>query len=158
MMDDDDNEKDAPEQPQRFFTVTEAEHARQELEPVLIEAMECRRKLAPLEEDLTSVAARIMMMGGVTVPYEKLAGQRLEHMQISKTFRAALERIDSAGCVVKDLDVGLLDFPAILHNEEVYLCWKVGEDRIRYYHRRDEGFGGRKPIDPRDLGPSDFLQ
>lgn len=157
-MHEDDNDKDAPEQPQRFFTLTEAEHTRQELEPVLIEAMECRRKLAPLEEDLTAIAARIMMMGGVTVPYEKLAGQRIEHMQISKVFRAALERIVSSGCVVKDLEVGLLDFPAILHNEEIYFCWKVGEDRIRYYHSQTEGFAGRKPIDPRDLGPGDFVQ
>lgn len=158
MMEDDDNEKEDSEQPQRFFTLTEAEQARRELEPVLVEAMECRRKLVPLEADLTSVAARIMIMGGLTVPYEKLAGKRLEHMQISSLFRAALERIDSAGCVVKDLEVGLLDFPAILQNEEVYLCWKLGEDRIRYYHRRDEGFAGRKPIDPHDLGPGDLLQ
>lgn len=157
-MDEDDNDRDAPEQPQRFFTLTEAEHARQELEPVLLEAMACRRKLAPLEEELTSIAARIMMMGGLTVPYEKVAGRRLEHMQISKIFRAALERIVSSGCVVKDLDAGLLDFPAILHNEEVFFCWKIGEDRIRYYHSRAEGFAGRKPIDPRDLGPGDFLQ
>jgi len=49
---------------------------------------------------------------------------------------------------------GLLDFPAILGNEEVYLCWRVGEDRIRFYHRRDEGFDGRRPLDPRDAGPA----
>ena len=54
--------------------------------------------------------------------------------------------------VVKDLDVGLLDFPARLNNEDVYWCWRVGEYRIRFYHRQDEGFGGRKPIDPRDTG------
>jgi hypothetical protein len=54
--------------------------------------------------------------------------------------------------------VGLLDFPSILDDEEVYLCWKLGEDRIRYYHRQDEGYAGRKPLDPRDLGPGDKLQ
>jgi len=51
-----------------------------------------------------------------------------------------------------------LDFPSIIDNEEVYLCWKLGEDRIRYYHRQDEGFAGRKPIDPRDPGPGDTVQ
>jgi len=40
----------------------------------------------------------------------------------------------------------------------VYLCWKLGEDRIRFYHRPDEGFAGRKPLDPRDLGPGDKVQ
>jgi hypothetical protein len=52
--------------------------------------------------------------------------------------------------VVKDLDSGLLDFPARLRDEDIYYCWRLGEDRIRFYHRQDEGFSGRKPIDPRD--------
>jgi hypothetical protein len=52
----------------------------------------------------------------------------------------------------------LLDFPAIIDNQDVYLCWKLGEDRIRFYHRQDEGFAGRKPLDPRDLGSSDIVQ
>ena len=51
-----------------------------------------------------------------------------------------MERIHSTGCVVKDLDVGLLDFPARMDNQNVYLCWRLGEDRIRFYHRQDEGF------------------
>jgi hypothetical protein len=60
--------------------------------------------------------------------------------------------------VVKDLNVGLLDFPARIDGDEVYLCWKLGEDRIRFYHRQDEGFAGRKPIDPRDAGYSNPVQ
>jgi hypothetical protein len=59
---------------------------------------------------------------------------------------------------VKDLDVGLLDFPARINNQEVYLCWRLGEDRIRFYHRQDEGFSARKPIDPRDSGYSSPVQ
>jgi hypothetical protein len=72
--------------------------------------------------------------------------------------REALERIQATGCVVKDLDVGLLDFPARINNEDVYLCWRVGEDRIRFYHRQDEGFAGRKPLDPRDAGHRESIQ
>ena len=157
---DDDNQErdDLSEQPQRLFTLKEAEHARRELEPLLIEAMDCRKKITPLENDLSAVAARIMMMGGVLVPYEKLAALRLEHTKLAEIMKSALNRILESGCVIKDLDVGLLDFPAVIDNQEVYLCWKLGEDRIRYYHRQDEGFSGRKPIDPRDLGPGDFVQ
>jgi hypothetical protein len=51
-----------------------------------------------------------------------------------------------------------VDFPAVLKNEEVYLCWQLGEDRIRFYHRHDEGFAGRKPIDPGDTGPKNTIQ
>ena len=161
MADEDDENQDESQEPepeQRMFTLTEAERARQELEPYLVEAMDCRKKLAGLETDLSAVSARIMMMGGVIVPYEKLATLRLEHQQLAATMKSALNRILEAGCLIKDLDVGLLDFPSRINNEEVYLCWKLGEDRIRFYHRQDEGFAGRKPLDARDLGPGDIVQ
>jgi hypothetical protein len=156
---DDDREQDeTPEPPQRLFTLTEAERARQELEPFLVEAMDSRKKLSGLESQLNAVSARIMMMGGVIVPYEKLAAVRMEHNQLSESLKSAVSRILETGCIIKDLDIGLLDFPAVINNQEVYLCWKLGEDRIRFYHRQDEGFSGRKPLDPRDLGPGNAVQ
>jgi hypothetical protein len=158
MADNEDDQDEIPEQPQRIFTLTEAEQARRELEPILIEAIGARKKLSVLENDLTAVSTRILMMGGILVPYAKLAEKRLEHQSLAEVMKASLEKILATGCIIKDLDVGLLDFPAILDDEEVYLCWKLGEDRIRYYHRQDEGYSGRKPLDPRDLGPGDKLQ
>ena len=161
MADEDDEnpgETPEPEPPQRLFTLTEAERARQELEPFLLEAMDCRKKLAGLETDLSAVSTRIMMMGGMIVPYEKLATLRLEHTQLAETMKSALTRILETGCIIKDLDVGLLDFPSRINDEEVYLCWRLGEDRIRFYHRQDEGFAGRKPLDPRDTGTGDIVQ
>lgn len=159
MADEDDrDEASEPEPEQRIFSLTEAERARRELEPFLIEAMDCRKKLAGLETDLSAVTARIMMMGGVIVPYDKLATLRVEHNNLAETLKAAINRILETGCLVKDLDMGLLDFPSLINNEEVYLCWKLGEDRIRFYHRHNEGFAGRKPIDPRDVGPGGTVQ
>ncbi len=160
MADEDDgqNQDGTPEPEQRLFTLIEAERARKELEPFLVEAMDCRKKLAGLETDLTAVSARITMMGGVIVPYEKLATLRVEHQQLAETLRSALNRILETGCIIKDLEIGLLDFPALINNEEVYLCWRLGEDRIRFYHRQDEGFAGRKPLDPNDRGPGDVVQ
>ena len=156
--DDEQGQDETPEPPQRLLTLTEAERARRELEPFLVEAMESRKKLSSLETDLSAVSARIMMMGGVIVPYEKLAALRSEHQQLAESLKGALNKILETGCLIKDLEVGLLDFPAVIDNEEVYLCWKLGEDRIRFYHRQDEGFAGRKPLDPRDLGPGDTVQ
>jgi hypothetical protein len=155
MADEDDEKPEGEEHEEepRLFTLTEAERARKEIEPFLVEAMDCRKKLAGLETDLSAVSARIMMMGGVIVPYEKLATLRVEHQQLAESLKTALNRILETGCLIKDLEVGLLDFPALINNEEVYLCWRLGEDRIRFYHRQDEGFAGRKPLDPRDLGP-----
>ncbi len=156
--DDEQDQDETPEPPQRLFTLTEAERARQELEPFLVEAMDSRKKLSGLDNQLNAVSARIMMMGGVVVPYEKLAAVRMEHNQQAEALKSALTRILETGCIIKDLDVGLLDFPAVIDNQEVYLCWKLGEDRIRFYHRQDEGFAGRKPLDPRDLGPGNSVQ
>ena len=134
----------------KIFSLTEAERVRLQLEPVLIEAMELRRKLGEIDEQLGSLAERIQRSGGLLVPYEKTGRMGLERNRLEESLRAAIERIHSTGCLVKDLDIGLLDFPSRLNNEDVYLCWKLGEDRIRFYHRQDEGFAGRKPIDPRD--------
>jgi hypothetical protein len=55
-------------------------------------------------------------------------------------------RIESLGCVVKDIDLGLVDFPAMLDDEPIYLCWKLGEPNVAYYHGIEEGFSARKPL------------
>lgn len=142
----------------RLFTLTEAERTRRELEPVLVEAIECHRKMSDLDATLSALANRIMLMGGIQIPYEKMAKVRFERDHLAETLRSALGRITDTGCLVKDLDAGLLDFPAIINDEAVYLCWRLGEDRIRFYHRQDEGFAGRKPLDPRDTGPGNTVQ
>jgi hypothetical protein len=150
-MDDGENEP-------KLFSLKEAERARRELEPVLMEAMENRGKVADLDEQLSAVSNRIQMMGGITIDYQSVARVRAEYNRLISQIKDALDRIHATGCVVKDLDAGLLDFPAILKDEEVYLCWRVGEDRIRFYHRQDEGFAGRKLIDPEDTGPKHPIQ
>ena len=142
----------------KLFSLGEAERLRVQLEPILIEAIELRRKLGDLDEQLGKLAERIQRSGGLMVSYEDAAKVRIQRNNAEENIRDALERIHSTGCVVKDLEVGLLDFPARIEGEDVYLCWKLGEDRIRFYHRQDEGFAGRKPIDPRDAGYSNPLQ
>jgi hypothetical protein len=142
----------------RLFSLSEAERLRAQLEPVLIEAIESRRKLGELDEKLGSIAERIQRSGGLLVRYEDTAKLRIERNNIEEVLRDTLERVQSTGCIVKDLEVGLLDFPARIDGEEVYLCWKLGEDRIRFYHSQSEGFAGRKPIDPRDADYNTPLQ
>jgi hypothetical protein len=142
--------KNVGEEEFKLFSLPEAERVRAQIEPILIEAIEARRKFGELDEQLNAVAERIQRSGGLLVPFEKVGRLRLERNRLEESIREALERIHSTGCIVKDLEVGLLDFPARMNGEEVYLCWRLGEDRIRFYHRQDEGFAGRKPIDPRD--------
>lgn len=142
----------------KFFSLIEAERLRVQIEPILIEAMEARRKVGELDEKLSALAERIRQSGGLLVSYERAANVRLERNRLAEAVLAAVERIHLTGCLVKDLEVGLLDFPSRIHDEEVYLCWRLGEDRIRFYHRQDEGFAGRKPIDPRDANYHNPIQ
>lgn len=69
---------------------------------------------------------------------------QLEFMQME--FDMHLKTITSRGIQVKDVDLGLIDFPAIYKGEEVLLCWLMGEPEVSYYHSHDEGFVGRKKI------------
>ncbi len=142
----------------KLFSLREAERLRAQLEPVLIQTIESRHKLIELDEKLGRLAERIQRSGGLMVRYEAAAKLRIERNNIEQSIREALEKIHATGCIVKDLEVGLLDFPSRIEGEDVYLCWKLGEDRIRFYHRQDEGFAGRKPIDPDDSDYSNPIQ
>src|SRR5260370_23376226 len=111
-MADEDNEpdQDTPEPEPRLFTLTEAERARRELEPSLVEAMDCRKKLAGLDNDFTAVSARIMMMGRVIVPDDKLFAHRTQHQRIAETFKSALNRILETGRLITCREIALLAF------------------------------------------------
>jgi hypothetical protein len=134
----------------KLFSLRDAERLRIQLEPILIDAIEARRRLSEIDDELGKLAERVQQTGGMLISHDKAAKQRLEHNRLAGSVRDALDKIQATGCVVKDLEVGLLDFPARINGEAVYLCWRLGEDRIRFYHAQDEGFSGRKPIDPRD--------
>ena len=66
-------------------------------------------------------------------------------------FYRAMEEIEHSGAVVKSVEEGLLDFPSLRFGQEVWLCWKEGEDEIKFWHDKDEGFNGRKPVEAYDL-------
>ena len=149
---------DPEEHEQKLFSLLEAERARRQVEPLLIDAMEGRRQMADLEESLSAIANRVQVMGGITIDYDAAARMRADLNRIVAKVKDALDQIQATGCIVKDLDSGLVDFPSIIKDEEVYLCWRLGEDRIRFYHRQDEGFAGRKPINPDDTGPEHPIQ
>jgi hypothetical protein len=61
--------------------------------------------------------------------------------------RRLLETVEEAGIVLRDIDRGLVDFPALFEGREVYLCWEAGEDEVGYWHELEGGYGGREPLD-----------
>ena len=90
---------------------------------------------------------KIMASGGMAVDREAAYLTREKRDSNSAKLKQMLENFQEIGCVVKDLDIGLVDFPALYHGKEVYLCWRLGETDIGFWHPVDDGFAGRRAID-----------
>lgn len=131
----------------KFFTRDQAERLLPDVEAALREALFLKQEHSEAEHTLRQEAQRIMMAGGVRVDRARFVHQRARKETSAAGLRQAIERIQEFGCLVKDLDIGLIDFPTLFHGREVYLCWKLGESRIEFWHGVDEGFRGRKAID-----------
>ena len=134
------------------FTLSEAERLLPSLEKTIREAVSLKTRYEEAELAIQSFAQRVAMQGGVVIDRGTVLRQRAERDGVGQRLKAAVEEIQDQGCVIKDLDVGLIDFPTLFHGKEVYLCWKLGESGITHWHGVDEGFAGRKRID------HDFLQ
>ena len=76
--------------------------------------------------------------------------KKQEFNTVMSNFYKAIEDLESMGVMIKSIEEGLLDFPSIRFNEEVFLCWNEGETEIKFWHGRDEGFMGRKPLSVSD--------
>jgi hypothetical protein len=80
------------------------------------------------------------------VALERLLAERPELRRVVEDLDAAVAEVRRLGAELKDLRLGLIDFPARLDGEDVYLCWQFGEESIGHWHRRDEGFAGRRAL------------
>ena len=136
---------------ERYFDRQEAEELLPMISSALTEAREHKQKMDSLDRELAQAAAKIMILGGWIPPHRELLQKRALREQAKENVSQAISHIQDSGCVVKDLDEGLVDFPSLRGGREVFLCWKLGEERIGYWHGLDEGFAGRKPLDDADL-------
>ena len=129
----------------RTFTPEEANEALVELRPIVERMVQHRRNLTAAEVEQAELVMRIAGNGGDMVPSDLHEAAETIQREAAAISECA-ELIRAAGAEVKSLEEGLLDFPAHRGDEVVLLCWKLGEDEIHYWHRVDEGFGGRKPL------------
>jgi hypothetical protein len=130
---------------QRYFTPEEANEALLEVRPLTEELVGHRRALVELQERQSAVTARIAGNGGNVEPHELEEVQAQLDEEVAGMARC-VARIHEVGALVKDLDDGLVDFPATRDGRDVLLCWRLGEDEIGFWHGLDEGFSGRKPL------------
>jgi hypothetical protein len=131
----------------RYFTVAEAQRALPDVEVALRDVLFHRSEYQKAHEDLENNTKRIRMAGGSRVDPGAHLAMRARRDTSAAALKDAADRVEQAGALIKDVDTGLIDFLSRYNGQEVCLCWKLGEDTIRFWHGLEEGFRGRKPID-----------
>jgi hypothetical protein len=132
----------------KTFTLSEAQTLLPVVEALLRRAQEAAVRAGELEQEMQHLSHRIFISGGMYVDVSAAARRRAEHDKAVQEAKDTLVEIDSIGVQVKDLEQGLLDFPSVMDGKPILLCWKMGEPAIAHWHTEQEGFAGRKPLDP----------
>jgi hypothetical protein len=133
----------------RTFTLDEAQMLLPILESLLRHAIVGKKLIEEVDTELQEMAHRVFLNGGTLLNVVHLARRKAEREKAIRRIKDALAEIDATGVQVKDLDIGLLDFPCKVEGEILLLCWKLGESTITHWHGTNEGFASRKPIDER---------
>ena len=133
----------------RTFTLDEAQDLLPILEGLLRTSIDGKKLIESVDAELQATVQRIFLNGGMSINVVHFARRKAEREKAIQRVKDAMGEIDAMGVQVKDLDIGLLDFPCEVDGEIVLLCWKLGEKSISHWHGVAEGFAGRKPIDAR---------
>lgn len=130
----------------RHFSLDEATQALTQVAPLLERLKDLHASALPLAGRLEALWRRLdagdQVLQEIATLQKQLDAQSVDADQI-------LRRLDEMGCVVRDVQRGLVDFPAHADGAEFYLCWHLGEEAIGHWHGLDEGFAGRKPLSTR---------
>lgn len=130
----------------RYLTPAEVDALLPRLADLTETMIDRHRQAAELTRHLRAERERVQAAGGAMVDQRdwKARAERLDGLTIE--VRAAVEAIAELGGAVKDLEMGLVDFPGLVDDTPVSLCWKHGEDAVRFWHGLDEGYAKRKPL------------
>jgi hypothetical protein len=131
--------------PQRTFTPAEANAALAEVRPLAERMVAAKRELDRVQERRDELGGRIAGNGGAIQP-QQLADLHADVERQAGALAGILRELADLGVLVKDLDSGLVDFPAVRDGQEVLLCWRVGEDEVAFWHGPEDGFAGRRPL------------
>jgi hypothetical protein len=130
----------------RFFDIDAANEALTEVGPLLATLSDQRSELIRLRD--RALAAHSSSSGGGTAKDDREETQRIRlRMQgIIDQMAAAVARIDALGITLRDIEHGLIDFPALTGGRQVWLCWQLGEEDVEFWHELETGFGSRRPL------------
>lgn len=141
----------------RFFSVEEANDLVGDLQLEFGRVAQVRSEIQPLIESMggAEVAVAILQDGAAAPPGREADAARLQHLAGEIT--AAVERINAMGCLVKDLEQGLVDFYSLRDDEPVFLCWQFGEPAVTHWHPLDGGYAARQPIEGVFVRPPPYV-
>lgn len=123
----------------RYFTLAEANETLLFIRPLMDEVQQIRKKILEKQPEAWPAIEKSAGNGG---------NRALSSMvQDFEQLEALIHRIQGTNVIIKDINLGLLDFPALKDGREVYLCWQYGEGEIAFWHEVEAGFAGRQPID-----------
>jgi hypothetical protein len=144
-------------EPTRIFTLGEANELVPTLELEFGRVARLRDALKSLVHLMggADVSVEILQQGGTPPPGLEVEAAQLR--SVADEIAAAVQRVSDLGCLVKDLDLGLVDFYAIMEDEPVFLCWQFGEPQVAHWHAVDEGYASRRPIEGVEYEPPEFL-
>jgi hypothetical protein len=128
------------------FTLPEAQSLIPRVNRLLNEALLLKPDLDRANAEFNKMKERIHMNGGTLVDRPPFVQVKERRERASQGLRKSIQELIALGVQIKDLDAGLVDFPTTFRGREVYLCWKLGETAIEFWHG-EEGYRGRKPID-----------
>jgi hypothetical protein len=131
----------------KFFTLAQADSLLPEVERLIRSAVSLHEQHQAAESGLESVLHRITVSGGTLLNPSEVVNLRNRAEALGSRLREVIAEIQSLGCQVKDLRLGLVDFPTLFKGREVLLCWKLGEERIEFWHGLQDGYAGRNRID-----------
>jgi len=132
---------------ERTFTLDEAQALVPVLGSLLKTAIDGKQAAERIEQEFKAVSSRVFLNGGTLLDVVQLAARKRERERLIQKIKDALAEIEASGVLVKDLEMGLLDFPCEVDGRTILLCWKLGETTIAHWHGTDEGYRYRKPID-----------
>ena len=122
-----------------YFTIASAN----EKLPIVIEKF---RVITGLKNEIMKMEQQLSSSLSSTSNFEQYVTLKQKLNSILTKFYHAIEDLENTGVVIKGIDEGLLDFPSKRYDDEIWLCWKQGETEIKFWHEKDIGFSGRKPI------------
>jgi hypothetical protein len=128
----------------RFFTVEEANLELSRLRQWLPRVQARRRRLDVVRRKLGELTVKAAANGNLLE--EEVHGTQREAQRLTEELNKLMTKISDLGCEIKDIEQGLVDFPSLREGREVYLCWRLGEQEVAFWHELDAGFSARQPL------------